>query len=346
MNTVTEQFEATGPGFGQRATQILEEVCARIGFTQEGELWRGYVLTADKTGTVVVQGSFNGAPAVLKLQGIAPKIEEAELIRRFLSQNKSTRIRAPRVLLHETWEAERGYGLLVMETVTGPPIYDPPVTGERERQRYADFYVEFHGAAVQEPFVPQQGSALDTRRFLLKRLDHWLAINASAPEGRRLPAGEQQAMLRNYRAAVDAFGTELQMAFTHGHLGPRDIRLEGARRYVLFSNYFWGWRPMWYDLAFNIWANLMAAGNDREASDTSVNAIVDEWSRCYVAMPVTAQDHDFAAHLRFLVLERCVGSLLCDIPISTRPFSFEKFRAPHRDGIYALARRLFREITQ
>ncbi|MEK7073393.1 MAG: hypothetical protein AAB974_03070 [Patescibacteria group bacterium] len=345
MNDVTAQFGTTDGRFAARLPDILREVCAATGFEPGEEIWRGRVVAAEKVATQIVSGTWQGKPAALKLQGIPLQFEEAELIRRFTIMNASERIRAPQVYQHEPWDASRGYGWTIMELVQMRlPIYSPPDAPERARRRFADFYVEFHGKTAQHPFFPNEEPMLDTPAFLEKRLLTWLDINATAPEHNRMLVGEQRALVAAYKLQIAARGPELPMIFTHGHLGPRDIVCEGIGKYVLFGHAFWGWRPLWYDLAFNVWINLMAAGEHAVPSDVGLRQIVEDWAATYAQLPMAMSDHHFIRNFRFMMIERCIGALLVDIPAGVRSAEGEQARSGHREAVYVLARRMLKEL--
>lgn len=346
MNDVTAQFGAIDGTFAARIPDILREACAATGFVPEDDIWTGRVVAAEKVATHIVAGTWEGKRAALKLQGIPLVFEEAELIRRFTVLNRSDRIRAPKLYRHEPYAAARGAGWTVMELVPMRlPIYIAPDAPERARRRFADFYVEFHGKAVTHPFFPNEEPTVDVPGFLEQRLRTWLGINAAAPPQQRMIPGEQVKLVEAYRRQIALRGPEIPMVFTHGHMGPRDVVCDGTRGYILFGHAFWGWRPLWYDLAFNVWVNLMAAGDRNDpVSDAELREIVQGWTATYAQLPMARSDQHFARNLRFMLLERCVGSLLVDIPVGMRRPDAERTRTAHREATYVLARRLLKEI--
>ncbi len=352
MNRVSEKYLETDGSFGERIPAIVEEVSARIGFSPEREIARGVLYEASKAGTAIVVGAYRDAPAILKLQGIKLEIEEADLMRQFTLLNDLARqegggtekIRVPEVRLHERFQAARGYGLMVMERVSGLRIYSLPSTSPRERRRYAEFYAEFR-RAVRQPFFLSKGG-MTAPRFMERRLEGWLTMHQSARADRRLDPERLARLVTGYRAAIARFGQGLPMVFTHGHLGPRDVCVVGIDRYVLFSNAYWSWRPQWYDWAFNVWVDLMAAGTERAPSPKAFLQIAQEWREAAAAVPQIAADQAFDARYRLMLLERCVGSLLVDVPLADRAPAAEVHRIGHREAFWELARHLLQELGE
>lgn len=350
MNRVSEKYLETDGSFGERIPAIVEEVSARVGFTPDREIARGVLYERAKAGTALVAGTYRDRPAVLKLQGIKLEIEEADLMRQFTLLNGLARqegggtekIRVPEVLLHERFDAARGYGFMVMERINGLRIYSPPSASPRARRRYAEFYGEFR-RAVRQPFFLSKGG-LTTPRFLEGRLERWLAMHASAPAARRLDPARLDRLVAGYRAAIVRHASGLPMAFTHGHLGPDDVWVVGIDRYVLFGNAFWGWRPLWYDWAFNVWADLMAAGTGQAATPEESMRIAEEWRTAAALVAQVRADAAFDERYRLMLLERCVGSLLVDIPLADRAPAAEVHRGAHRESFWGLAVHLLRAL--
>lgn len=343
-NRVSELYLRQGSTFGERAPALLHEVSRRLGFAAHGEIWRGQIYTPAKAGTVIVRGSWRGRRAILKLQGIRPEVEEAELIRRFMAANTSDRVRAPQVFYAEPWDDARGYGVMVMEEVIAPPLYSPPWASPAERAAWCDLFVELYLRGVGAPWFPPDERETSTNRFLKSRLQSWLEIGASAPRERRLADTDQQFLVPAYVAAIDRFGPELPMVFCHGHLGPDDIRVESPGHYALLSNFFWGWRPLWYNPAFNVWIALMALSKEAEPTFEQAERIVAEWLASYCELPAARADHDFEPHFKFMLLERCVGSCLVDLVVAERSSEVEAKRAAQLGIMMALARRLVDEL--
>ncbi|MBI4133758.1 hypothetical protein HY478_04030 [Candidatus Uhrbacteria bacterium] len=344
-NRVAEQFFTFGTGFGERAPALLREAADRTGFLVDGEIWRGQIYTPSKVGTVIARGSWQGRRAVLKLQGIRPEIEEAEHIRRFMAGNKSARIRAPQVFYTEPWDEARGYGLTVMEEVTAPPLYSPPWASPAERAAWGDLTTELYWRGVGAPWLSPDERETSTNRFLKSRLQSWIEICASAPRERRLADHDQQFLVPTYVDLIDRYGPELPMMFCHGHLGPDDIRVTSPGHYVLLSNFFWSWRPLWYHCAFNVWACLMALLKEARPTFPQAERIVAEWLASYRELSAARADHHFEPHFKFMLLERCVGSCLVDLVVAERASEAEEKREVGLGIMMALARRLIGELS-
>ncbi|GEM_PF-794649 len=344
-NQVSEKFEGVNGDFGKRAEALLRGACERVGFESAGEIWRGLIYDRDRVGTVIVRGVYQGKPAVLKMQGVRPQIEEADLIVGFNRENQSKRIRVPEVYYAEPWGGAWHYGLTIMEDVTAPALYTPPFADDAVRAAFADFYTEFCEHTVGEPFVPREDREKDTATFLRTRLAVWKKINATADPKRRLHDAAQAQLVSGFEACIDRYAVDVPMVFTHGHLGPNDIRVEAPGKYVLFSNFFWGWRPLWYDLVFNVWCNLMALWKEDPLRFSTAEILVNEWFATCEALHPARSDNDFEKHFQFMLLERCVGSCLVDLVVADRGAEAETRRVAQLEVMRVLARVLIAELT-
>lgn len=97
--------------------KILARIARTTGFEVGTEIYRGRVYDNKKVKDVVYDGTYNDQKAVLKVQGVRPAYEEADLIKAFERQNRSKIVRAPSVFYHESWNRSRGYGFTIMEFV-------------------------------------------------------------------------------------------------------------------------------------------------------------------------------------------------------------------------------------
>lgn len=317
-NRVSENFNEFDDQFGEQAGELVKKEASRLGFTVKAELWRGLVYQQKKVGTVIVRGLWQNQPAVLKLQAVKPVIEEAELITRFEKHNQSKRIRAPKVFYFEPWDEARGYGLMIMEAISAPTIYKKPRATARERAAFVDFYTEFRTKVVTTSWLERDEREENTERFLHEQLASWLKINASADPSRRLPETEQAALVEAYREVIARLAPHTPMVFGHGHLGPDDILVESPGHYVLLANFFWSWRPRRHDLAFNVWVALMALWKEDQPTLDHANKIVADWLAAYRDLPMTKADPHFERNFKFMLLERCIGSVLVDLVVAER----------------------------
>ena len=304
-NEIVEKYFTQGD-FSQRENEVLTQVIKETGFVVEKEIFRGKIYDKGKIGSLIYKGTLNAEPAVLKLQGLQPEVDEAHIIQSFNSQNQSTFVRLPKLYLHKKWSSDCEYGYLITEYIDAPKIFVMPFASDEQMQNFAQFYQEYRTQAIIIPWIQQKTH--DTVAFVVKRVDNWRKISEHK---KRLTLSDYAPYLMEfYPLAVRHFPT-IPMVFSHGHLTAHDIyRKDG--KYILLSNLFWSYRPQWYDIAFNIWSCLLHI-RDTQYSIDSLVKYVEKWVAVYSAIPVVAQDQDFQRKITILLLERTIGSILTDI---------------------------------
>lgn len=293
--------------FSQRADQALAAVTQKTGFQVEKEIARGTIYSRTKVGSILYSGTYQGSPAVLKLQSLQPETDEATLIEQFAAQNTSQLVRGPKIFVHEPWQAARCYGFMIMEHLTAPRIFKMPFASEEEMHMFARFYQEYRTQAVTQPWM--QVLTNDTLAFSVHRVDNWRKISESV--GRLSLQDYAPYLMRFYPLAVWHMPS-IPMVFSHGHLTANDIYVEENGTFVLLSNIYWSHRPQWYDLAFNVWACWQAI-RDPAYTFAQLVEYTEQWLDTYKAMPVVQTDDDFDRKITIMLLERTMGAILTDL---------------------------------
>jgi len=325
-NIISEKFLNYPDRTADEVNRLVEKAVKRASFVVTGETWRGRVYTSAKVGTVILSGMWRDRKAILKIQLLPLEHEEAELIKAFTLQNSSRLIRAPEIYVHQAFNLKEQFGFMVMEAIEAEPIYEPPFADLKKREAYADFLAEFYANAVRRPFLQaREQFEQSTEAFLLKRLDSWIVGNRMAAKERRLEAKLQERLILQYEELCRIYGSQIPMTFTHGHLGPNDVRVEG-KKFVLLANAFWSYRPLYYNLGFNVWCELMTLYKLQSFTYEDVKTIVEEWETAYQRIPAVAEDEDFDWRYRLMILERCLGSVLMDLVVAERSAEAEARR--------------------
>ncbi len=305
-NTITEKY-FTQEDFSARADEVCAQVCADTGFVIEKEIFRGYIYEKTKVGSLIYLGTYRGQPAVLKLQGLKPEIDEGEILSRFAAQNKSAVVRVPKLYVHEPWTEELGYGYLITEYIDAPLLFTLPFASEAEMHDFARFYQEYRTAALTKPWAKaeEQNSAA----FCRKRVEHWQKI---ATAKGRLAKDDIDEIASRFLAIADKELGKVPMVFCHGHLTANDIFRMPNGQFVVLSNLFWSYRPQWYVLAFNVWACLTHI-RDTAYTFEAMTEYTDRWLAVYRTVPVVNTDPAFERTIRLMLLERAAGTLLVDL---------------------------------
>lgn len=337
-NRITEKY-FTQDDFSQRAPAALAESCRETGFVSEIEIFRGYIYDRQKVGSLIYRGTWKDRPAVLKLQGLKPETDEADMVQGFAAQNRSKLVRVPEVYAHQPWSEELGYGYLLSESIEGPPIFEMPNAKPEEIADFCRFFQEYRTNCVREPWIPApEASALD---FTLARVANWRRI---CEHKGRLTQDDFAARYDLFVELAKRHLADEHLVFCHGHLTANDILKPADGTYVLLSNLFWGWRLQWHDLGFNLWAlNLRLNPENRTFDDmTRLDAT---WRSAYRAIPAVQADPDFNRRFDFVMLERTLGAILADLgagdafdpETGTQKGSFAQLLKLHQDLFDQLA---------
>lgn len=305
-NKITEKY-FTQDDFSKREKEVLKKVTKETGFVVEKEIFRGVIYDRNKVGSLIYLGTWKGKPAVLKLQGLKPEIDESEIVKHFKAQNQSKIVRTPELYAYKLWNAKQGYGYLITEYIDALPIFEMPFASDKQMKDFASFFQEYRTSSLTRSWISQE--TLDSLVYTFKRVDHWRKISESKG---KLKLEEYAPYLLRYYPLVAEHLQTIPMVFCHGHLTANDIFKLSDDSFVVLSNLFWSYRPQWYDLAFNIWACLQHI-RDTNYSFEDMLGYVNEWLAVYREIPIVKKDKDFERKITALLLERTIGAILVDL---------------------------------
>ncbi|MFO0704544.1 MAG: hypothetical protein U0517_01025 [Candidatus Andersenbacteria bacterium] len=336
MAPVIENFFTPGD-FAQREKEVLKKVLGKTGFVVKRELFRGVIFDTHKLGSVILLGTWQSKPAVLKLQGLKIGVDEVEMFRQFSRQNKNPRVRVPRLYAHEPWEPERGYGYHIMEYIDAAPILKMPWPSKAELTRFAQFYEEYR-TSIRKPWVAKPSG--DVVAFGTERLERWRTIRESK-EGNdpKEYAGQLEHFTRLAKKAYRA----IELVFCHGHLTANDVYPVGEQ-FVLMSNIYWTWRPPLYDAVFAIWGCLIRMDGSTDTADNAFELIGDWLNHYRQHSPHFAATPNLERMFWIALLERLMGVLLADLALH------DKFKTPdgqvRRANLLKINQELFEKIAK
>ncbi len=336
-NKITEKY-FTQDDFSQHEAEVLAQVTAETGFVVEKEIFRGLIYDKSKIGSLIYKGSLNGKPAVLKLQGLKPEVDEVEIVRHFTDQNQSKLVRVPVLYAHKPWTEERGYGYLITEYLDAPKIFEMPFASTEQMHDFARFYQDYRTSALTRSWVEPETK--DSLAFTVHRVDHWRKISEHK---KRLSLEDYAPYLVRYYPLAVKHLPSIPMVFCHGHLTANDIYRHPDGSFVVLSNLFWSYRPQWYDLAFNIWSCLIHI-RDTSYSFEQMLEYVEKWLAIYRTIPVVQQDKDFERKITVLLLERTMGAILVDL--GANDFFEKEEKKPFFQHLLSLHQQLFDYLAQ
>lgn len=232
-NKITEKY-FTQKDFSKREKEVLAAVTKKTGFVVEREIFRGCIYDANKVGSLIYRGTWQGKLAALKLQGLKPEVDEGDIIKCFKTQSQSKLVRVPELYIHSAWEAERGYGYLITEYVEAPKIFEMPFANLEQMRDFARFYQEYRVSVLTRPWIKPE--TLDSLAFTVQRVDHWRKIYESK---KRLKIEDYAPYLIRYYPFAVKHLPGIPMVFCHGHLTANDIYKLTDDSFVVLSNLFW-----------------------------------------------------------------------------------------------------------
>ncbi|MCL5099621.1 MAG: hypothetical protein M1158_00665 [Candidatus Marsarchaeota archaeon] len=301
--------------------RVLDEVIRKTGFVPEKEIFRGeqiYAKGKPLLGSVHYSGTYEGKPAVLKLQGLKVEVSEALMARNFERQNRSKIIHAPKIYRNEEWSAKRGYGFTISELIEGRPIYGTPFATERQMKEFARFYQEYKTRAITRPWVsadpgrihistPSRSStALEA---VMKSVERW---RSNAEERGRLEFDDYARCLVRFYPLAAEYIPRMKLEFMHGELMAQHVLRMRDGTYRILSNILWRYALEWNDLAKNVWWNLLQI-HSNSCTLKEVTAYVEKWLKVYRTIPVVKRDKNFGRKIDFLMLERMIGTIIGDM---------------------------------
>lgn len=306
-NKITEKyFEHSG--FADNGKRALDEIIAETGFQPGKEIFRGQIYDPDKLSSLVYKGVWQDMPAVLKIQGLQPDIDEIDIIDRFNGQNRSAKIRLPELYGGSKWNEKDGYGYLLLEYIDAPKIYRPPFADQGQVKDFCALYQEYKTGCLVNPLFEREPNEQSSLVFTAQRVSHWAKI---AQAKGHLACAETKDVER-FLTLAGKHLPSIKMEFMHGHLTHDDIFKLPDGKYILMSNLFWSYRPEFYDAAFHLWAAIKSL-RDQSVNAGQVIGYLKNWIAEYKKLPSIAPDAGFERKFAMMMAERCIGALLVDI---------------------------------
>lgn len=293
------------------ATELIHGLARELDMVLDREIFCGKIYDADKVGSLLYAGTWQGKRAVLKLQILELPLAEEDILRSLAQTLARTSLHVPEVFAAQAWNREKGYGYVLFEEVQGQKIYRPPFATGEEQRDFCQLYATLHGLKP-TPLVPQAPLETNSATFTLRRMLHWMQIGERyAP----LTPGIVEQMGR-FIALAGPILHHMPMCYMHGHLSMDDIVRTEDGRWVLMSNLFWSYRPVYYDATFHLWAGIKAS---RDLTMTSAEVIdyVEKWCTAYEALPSITVDPLFRPRFWVMMAERALSAQLIDIEAQT-----------------------------
>ncbi|MFH1744999.1 MAG: hypothetical protein ABH881_02420 [bacterium] len=306
-NKITEKYFEHA-NFADSEQRVLDEITTKTNFQPEKEIFRGQIYDKDKVGSFIYKGVWQDNPAVLKIQGLQPDVDELDMIGRFNDQNESTKIRLPKIYDSSKWNEKDGYGYLLLEHIDAPQIYQPPFANQNQIKDFCALYQEYKTKCLRDSFIEREPNEQSSLVFTAQRVSLWAKIAQSKGH-------LAEAEVKNVEKFLSLAGKHLpsiKMKFMHGHFTYDDIFKLSDKEYVLMSNLYWSYRPEFYDTTFHLWAGIKSL-RDQSVDIKQIIKYLQSWLEKYKKLPIVIQDSGFERKFNMMMAERCIGALLVDI---------------------------------
>ena len=230
--------------------EILKQITKRINFKPDNQqIWESRYWHRG-IGAFNLSGTFKDKDdrkhkAILKVQGVKPKISEPEIIEKFNQQNQSQIIKLPKVLFYLPWNKKLGFEVYVIEKVEAEFIIKPHEPASKKNlEEFFLAYREYKDRALQKAFLPKPKNLPP----YLEKFKKWRTIRLDHPLKNYITPAEDKRLLEIAEFLSKIFEKQ-PFEFQHGHLSVYDIKKKG-KNYFLFSNLFWGYYYPLYDSTF------------------------------------------------------------------------------------------------
>ncbi len=200
-NKITEKYFEHA-NFADNGQKVLDEIMTKTNFQPEKEIFRGQIYDKDKVGSLIYKGTWQDKPAVLKIQGLQPDVDEIDMISKFNDQNKSAKIRLPKLYNGSKWNEKDGYGYLLLEYIDAPQIYQPPFANQEQINDFCALYQEYKMKCLCKPFVEREPNEQSSLVFTAQHVSHWAKI----------------AQTKGYLTEADIKNVEKFLSLTGRHL--------------------------------------------------------------------------------------------------------------------------------
>lgn len=163
QNEFTEGFSQNVDLRG-REYEIVNQVHHDVNF-QPGEIisrstWWG----SERVGAFQCAGTFEGKPAILKVQGAKPSASEIDAVEAVNAAASHAAMRAPYLYTSQRWDSAKGYETLIVERINSDKLIHLP-TNKAEVRSFFELYANYSTKLKPTPWIdkPTEPYALTVR---------------------------------------------------------------------------------------------------------------------------------------------------------------------------------------
>lgn len=309
-----------------------EEKGESTGFKMEEKIYQANYYETGRLRNVILSGTFQGKPAVLKAYDDPRMSDEPESLRRFHQVNQSSQLTAPELYKYEVISPKKGWFIMERLPDSARSFQSPLDPGGR--QKFLEAYLEYRRNF---PYTPNRELILRERlsasEYHVHRINAWLRLADEKLQEDRL-AGKESALdleelLPRYHRGVEAIRKSFQkrkMIWCHGHFKPNEVfQVPGEDKMYVIDFGHTKMYPEGQELAFIIWADhIMEADWNQDYSEWRKG--VFSWIEDLKPVAEELGIKDFDDFFPYCLLERVMGAILADVCASDRPLEEKEKR--------------------
>lgn len=302
-----------------------DELCHQTGFQRNEELYSGTYYDRDNLRNLILGGTYQGQPAVLKLYDDPRLCYEPRGLQAFHEHNRSQILTAPKLYASHMLSPKKGW--LIMERLPDGGEWCPRPMSLEQRETFLRLFLEYRQSfPTQAPFTLTFGERLSAGEFHSQRIARWVQLTNDREEASLL-AGEPVVLeaatfVPDYERALVAIRRQFSgrpMIWCHGHFKHREVYiLDGGKRAYLIDFAHVKMYPIGYELAFMAWADWIMT-DTWKLDQTAWQQGIRSWIETLVPIALRLGYERPEDLVRVSLLERVIGSVLADVTGSDRP---------------------------
>ena len=314
-NRITDNTSAADDG-KELIKKALYYIKDNLGWfpVDQTTLFSGVYYDSKKVGSYIIKvQNDTEESAVLKLQLRPLPFDEGYIIRYIDENNKSKKIKTPRIMSDVAWNEKLGFGYLLFEDISElDNLWKNNVSTEADRYLHKTFLQAFLNNTLPiKPWLEKPDMSLSDA--YKKSFEHFEKIAKES-----VHQHVEKKLVTEYKdiyyKVIDRMEFE-DIHFTHGHLSGKDVKYNlRENSFTVMANLYWSYRPKYYELTFPIWVDIMHIRDENITLNDvieRINAWGNQWQN-------NLYDHDPTKTLQywFNLLERSMVTIMLDLGAS------------------------------